>query len=130
MAWIVNAGDIEFYRINSQYRGIVASLEAERITSAAIDELTGECLSRAKRSAATGKDCYTWPPAAVEARSLQITERLKDSKRRGLIKVILFYTGFVILFLVGPPVFIYLLLIGVIKLFRSIKFVRNGEQNK
>ena len=68
--------------------------------------------------------CLSWPPAVVEARGKEIEKRFIRAKERGTIKLVLFYTGFVLLFLLGPPFLIYLLIIGIIKLKKYIKIVR------
>jgi len=62
--------------------------------------------------------------AMVEAKSKAIEERLIQAKERGTIKLVLFYAGFVFIFLLGPPLFIYLLLVGIIKVYKSVKIVR------
>jgi hypothetical protein len=65
------------------------------------------------------------PPQVVEAKENEIEERLLQAKERGTIKVVLFYTGFTLIFLLGPPIFIYLILAGSIRIYKSVKFVRD-----
>ncbi|MBE9521441.1 MAG: hypothetical protein IME97_09935, partial [Proteobacteria bacterium] len=49
---------------------------------------------------------------------------LVRAKERGTIKLVLFYAGFVLIFLLGPPLIIYLLIVGIIKLYKSVKIVK------
>jgi hypothetical protein len=60
----------------------------------------------------------------VEAKAREIEERRIRARERGAIKLVMFYTGFVLIFLLAPPVLIYLLLIGIITLYKNIKIVR------
>lgn len=129
MGWIIHVGNIEFYRINSQYRALVAGLEPSRIKTAAVDELTAECFRdlRQQRIAEEKSRCSSWSPALVETKIREIKERRTLAKKRGLNKVILFYAGYITIFLIGPPVFIFLLLAGAIKIYKSVKFVTGEE---
>ena len=85
------------------------------------DQCQGEWISRAdlKEDA-----CFTWPPSVVEAREKTIEQRRTRARERGLIKLVLFYAGFVLIFLFAPPILIYLLLVGIITLYKNIKIVR------
>ena len=125
MGWVVNVGTNEFDRINSQYRRIVQQLEPGRIKTAAAEELTEECSRVSKwQTGLKVEDCYYWPPAQLEKKEKEIEARLLRAKERGIIKLMLFYTGFVLIFLLAPPILIYLLIIGIIKLKKNIKIVR------
>ena len=129
MGWIIQVGDIEFDRINSQYRALVAGLEPGRINAAAVDELTAECLKelQERRSDQEQDRCSSWTPAVVETKTKDIAERRALARKRGFNKVVLFYAGYTTIFLIGPPVFIYLLLVGAIKIYKSVKFVTGEE---
>ena len=125
LGWMINVGDNEFDRINSQYRRIVDQLDAGRIKTAALEELITECRRKSEVQADLEEEaCFSWPPLVVEARGKEIEERLIRARERGIIKVVLFYTGFVFIFLLAPPILLYLLIIGIIKLYKNIKFVR------
>ena len=125
MGWTINVGSNEFDRINSQYRRLVDQLDEGRIRTKALEELTAEWCRESKVLAGQKEDaCLSWPPAVVEARGKEIEKRFIRAKERGTIKLVLFYTGFVLLFLLGPPFLIYLLIIGIIKLKKYIKIVR------
>ena len=125
MGWVINVGNNEFDRINSQYHAIVDQLNEDRIRTAALEELIAKCRKESKVLADREEDaCFSWPPTVLEAKGKEIEERLIRARERGTIKVVLFYTGFVLLFLLTPPFLIYLLLIGIIKLKKSIKIVR------
>lgn len=130
MGWVITVGDTEFDRINSQFRRLAAALDEGRVTAAAVQELAAEC--RKGTGAEAGNEvgrCSSWPPEVLAARALKVKGRLLQEKKRGLAKVVMFYTGFAVLFLLGPPLFIYLVLTGGIRIFKSVKFVRNNEKN-
>ena len=125
MGWVIHVGDNEFDRINSQYRTIVKQLETGRIRNTALEELTEECRREARRRIEFEEDdCYSWPDQAVAEKEKEIKERLLRAKQRGIIKVVLFYAFFVVIFLLAPTILIYLLIVGVIKIYKSVKFVR------
>ena len=125
MGWTINVGTNEFDRINGQYRTIVKQLEPDRIKTAAVEELTEECRKVSKwQTDLKKKDCYYWPPSLVEKKEKEIEKRLLRTKERGIIKVVLFYTVFVLIFLLAPPILIYLLILGIIKLKKTINIVR------
>lgn len=126
MGWIIHIGDNEFDRINSQYKRIVAQLDAGRIRSAALEELTAACRKNTEELAGQEEDsCSSWEPQVVKVKEKEIEERRLQAQDRGIIKVILFYTGFVLIFLLGPPLFTYLILVGSIRIYKSVKFVRD-----
>jgi hypothetical protein len=124
MGWVINVGTNEFDRINGQYHHLVKQLDADRIRSKALEELITECRRYSTMQARQEDGCSSWPPTVVEAKSRAIEERLIQAKERGAIKLVLFYAGFVFIFLLGPPLFIYLLLVGIIKVYKSVKIVR------
>ena len=125
MGWTINVGTNEFDRINGQYRRIIHQLEPGRIKTAAVEELTEECRRVSKwQTDLKVEDCYYWPPYLVEKTEKEIEKRLLRAKERGIIKVVLFYTVFVLIFLLSPPILIYLLIIGIIKLKKNIRIVR------
>jgi hypothetical protein len=125
IGWVINVGSNEFARINDQYSRIVDQLDTGRIRNGALEELSAECRRESrKRPDLEKKACTSWPPAVVEAKGKEIEKRLTRARERGIVKVVLFYAAFVLFFLLGPPLFMYLLLLGFIKLYRSIKIVR------
>jgi hypothetical protein len=124
MGWTINVGTNEFDRINGQYRRIIQQLEPDRIKTAAIEELTEECRRLSKwQTGLKVEDCYNWPPALLKKTEIEIEARLLRAKERAIIKMVLFYTGFVLIFLLAPPILLYLLIIGIIKLKNNIKIV-------
>ena len=126
MAWIIHVGDHEFDRINSQYRMLVRQLEPEPIRQAAIEELTAACLRKIHGGADPERvNCHSWPDTVTAAKGEEIRERRLRDKEKGLVKMVLFYTGFSVIFLLGPPIIVYLLLVGAIRIYRTVKFVRN-----
>ena len=124
MGWTINVGTNEFDRINGQYRRIIQQLEPDRIKTAAIEELTEECRRLSKwQTGLKVEDCYNWPLALLKKTEIEIEARLLRAKERAIIKMVLFYTGFVLIFLLAPPILLYLLIIGIIKLKNNIKIV-------
>ena len=125
MAWVTNVGTNEFDRINGQYRKLVAQLDAVQIKSATLGELTAECCRKSQQNSCLEEDiCLSFPPQALEAREKIIEERRIRARKRGTIKLLLFYKGFVVIFLLTPPTMLYLLIAGVIALYKNIKIVR------
>ena len=125
MGWTINVGTNEFDRINGQYRTIVKQLEPDRIKTAAVEELTEECHRVSKWQTGLKKeDCDHWPPTLLDKTEKEIGERLLRAKERGIIKLVLFYTRYVLIFLLTPPILIYLLILGFIKLKKNIQIVR------
>ena len=117
-------GGNEFDRINGQYQRLVRQLEPGLIRSAAVAELASECRSESRQRTVLEDDCSTWASQVVEARMKEVEERHLLAKQRGTVKRVLFYTGFVVIFLLGPVVLIYLLIVAVILLYKNIKIVR------
>ncbi len=126
LGWMINLSSNEFDRINGQYRRVVDQLDEGRIRAGALEELIAECRRRESTLQAGRKEdtCSSWPPQVVEARGQKIEARMIRAKKRAGMKLMLFYTGYVGLFLLAPPVLIYLLIIGVRKVFSIIKFVK------
>lgn len=125
MGWIIHVGTNEFDRVNGQYRRLVGQLGADRIRAAALEELIAECRRESAMRLDRQEDgCFSLPPAVMEAREKTVEERRIRARERGIIKLVLFYAGFMILFLLGPPLFVYLLIVGIIKLYANIKIVR------
>ena len=125
IGWMIHVGGNEFDRINGQYRRLTTQLEPERIRTAALEELALECSRDSRRLTGQGEvDCTSWKPAVVEVRMQAITERQLLAKQRGTIKLVLFYTGFVVIFLLVPVILFYLLIAAGILLYKNIKIVR------
>lgn len=123
--WMIHVADIEFYRINSQYRQLKARLRPERIRESALEELIAECYREVgSRSGREKTDCSAWPAQALEEKTAAVKQRRREAKQRGMIKVVLFYTGFVVIFLFSPMILGYLLISAIILLYRNIKIVR------
>lgn len=125
MGWVIHVGGNEFDTINSQYRQLEAQLDDDLIRKAAIEELRSECLKEAReRPELKEGTCRSWPDLVVDTKALAIKERRSQAKERGFAKVVLFYFWYVVIFLLGPPLFVYLVLIGAIKIYRSVRFVQ------
>ncbi len=123
--WMINVGTNEFARINGQYRLIVEQLDGERIRTKALEELKTDCNKEFTLRADRDEDaCLAWPPSVVKARVKAVEQRRIRAKERGTIKLVLFYTSFVFFFLLFPPLLIYLLIVGIIRLFLNIKIVK------
>lgn len=125
IGWMIHVGGNEFDRINGQYRRLVRQLEPSLIRSAAVAELAAECRSEPRqRTGLEEDDCSTWASQVVEARMKEVAERHLLAKQRGTVKLVLFYTGFVVIFLLGPVFLPYLLIVAAILLYKNIKIVR------
>lgn len=125
VGWVIHVGTNEFARINGQYHRLTAALDAGRIRSASLEELAAACRKNSRQRPGLEEDaCLSWPPQVVAAKEKEITERRTRARGRGTVKLVLFYAGFVSIFLLAPPVLIYLLLAGIITLYKSIKIVR------
>jgi len=125
IGWMIHVGGNEFDRINGQYRRLVKQLEPDRIRTAAMEELAFECRKNLlQRVNPQEPDCSRWEPSVLEARVQAVAERHVRARERGLIKLFLFYTGFVVIFLLAPIILIYLLIAAIILLYKNIKFVR------
>ena len=125
MGWMILVGTNEFDRINGQYGRLAEQLDAGRIKSAALEELLAECRKESTLRLDREKDaCLSWPPPVVEAREKEIEDRFIRARERGTIKVVFFYTAFVLIFLFAPPFLIYLLIVGIITLKKSITIIR------
>lgn len=125
VSWMIHVGGNEFDRINGQYRRLAKQLEPARIRTAALEELVSECRKDSRQLIGQGEvDCTSWKPAVVKARMQVIAERQLLAKQRGTIKLVLFYTGFVVIFLLAPVILLYLLIAAGILLYKNIKIVR------
>ena len=126
IGWMIHVGTNEFDRVNGQYRLLVDQLDPGRVRIVALEELAAECIrKKSNRPMDPANDsCSTWPPQIVTARVRVIEERFNRARERGFIKLAMFYTGFVTMFLLGPPILVYLLIVAIILLYKNIKFVR------
>lgn len=125
IGWMIHVGGNEFDRINGQYRRLVKQLEPDRIRTAAMEELAFECRKNLQQRVSPQEpDCSSPDPLVLEARVQAVAERHVRARERGLIKLVLFYTGFVVIFLLAPIILIYLLIAAIILLYKNIKFVR------
>jgi hypothetical protein len=144
VGWVASLSSHDFDRILREYRRIGRQMESGRILAAARQELLDECRRQSdmegggKNFAANGRrssglighgapvdlECRFWPPEAVEAKMVQVSERLQERRHRVVRKLLLFSLLFAVIFLFIPPALIYLLIVGLIKLFRHIRFVR------
>jgi len=125
IGWMIHVGGNEFDRINGQYRRLVKQLEPDRVRTAALEELALECRKNLQQRVRPEEpDCSSWEPPVLEARVQAVAERHVRDRERGLIKLSLFYTGFMVIFLLAPIILIYLLIAAIILLYKNIKFVR------
>ena len=124
MGFVIFAGRNEFDRINSQYHHLVVRLEPERIRTGALEELAAECRKTLKeRAEAMTDSCSAWSPAAVEIKEKEVRERRLRARERGLVKVVLFYSGLTVIFLLGPLITLYCIIAGIIAFFKNVKIV-------
>lgn len=122
--WMIHAGRNEFDRINGQYRRLKVQIEPVRIKEAAIEDLIADCQKILQQHSGYQEgDCSDPNPLDVKARVNFIKEERNRARQRGLIKLTLFYVGFVIIFLLAPMILVYLLIVAVILLYKNVKFV-------
>jgi len=125
VGWMIHAGANEFDRINGQYRRLKARLEPDIIRTVAYEELSEECRKAVREKIIVAENaCNSWKPEVVAARALVVEERFITAKQRGTVKLVLFYAGFVIIFLLAPIILLYLLIAAIILLYKNIKIVR------
>ena len=144
MGWVGYQGSFDFNRVLREYRRAADQVEPGRIRTVVLQELMAECRQRTEMQAGARKgtenklpsilieegvpadqDCLSLPPTQVETRGAQIRERLLDRQKRAGRKLMLFSFFFVVIFLIFPPVIIYVFALFLVKLFRSVKIVRN-----
>jgi hypothetical protein len=133
MGWVSYLGSNDFGRVQREYRRAGDQLEPGRLHAAALEELLAECRMRSEKQPADvdgavnelqSGDCLSWPPAVVEAREAKIRERLVERQNRAGRKLLLFSLFFGVIFLIIPPVLIYVFVVVIAKFFRSVKIVR------
>lgn len=121
VGWTIHVGDSEFKKINRQYRSLVNQLEPERVKTVALKELADEH-RRGVGEQSTPQDGIRYKPTSeeVEVKIQKVDKRLAEARKRGFIKMVLFYTSFMVFFLILPPLVIYLFVLGIVTLGRSI----------
>lgn len=125
--WVTYVGQPEFSRVNRQYRVLASRLEPHRIRTAALKELGVECRRALRqRGILQEDDCTDWPAEVVAAKSITVADRLEQARKRGLVKVVLFYSSFLVLFLLLPPLFLYLFVLAIVTLCKNIQIVRRS----
>jgi hypothetical protein len=143
MGWVGYLGSFDFNRVLGEYRRAAGEVEPGRIHSAALQELSAECRQRAEMQAGSenaaedelssilieegvsaDRDCLSLPPVQVETREAEIREHLLDRQNRAGWKLLLFSLFFGVIFLLFPPVLVYVFAALLVKLFRSVKIVR------
>ncbi len=125
VGWVILIGIPEFHKVNRQYRVLVSRLEPVRIRTAALEELDSECRGKSwLRKIPKETACSSWSSDAVEKRIKKVQERRQQDRKRGFIKIILFYVSVVIIILLLPPLFIYLFILGIVMVCKNIKIVR------
>lgn len=134
MVWVVYLSLFNFALVHRDYRRADKLLQPARIKEVARQELVDQCRRELKRFnrlratpnivSATAEDtCLSMQADVFEERQKAVTERLEHERSRMVRKLVLFYIYFGIIFLILPPVILYLLLSALIRLFKSIKFV-------
>ena len=132
VAWVLPLGLHDFEKVHRVYRQAAERLHLAKVEVIARQELIEQC----KREAMVGEDfrpsgnkaagiaepaCLSWPAAVLEQKQRAVTERLIAERSRAARKLGLFYFTFVVIFLVLPPLVMYLWLVLLIRIFRSVK---------
>ena len=135
MVWMVRLGQHDLGMVHSQYQQAGARLQPEHIRKKALQELVDQCRQDARvrggpgstgnAAIATAEDpCRSWPPAVLERQQHSVQERLAREKSRAQRKLVLFYGAFVIVFLLLPPLILFLPLSAVIWVIKRIRLAR------
>ena len=135
VVWVVQLSLNNFDMVHSDYRRNEKSLQPAQIKEIALQELVSQCRKELKRSGrhssdgdkssvATDDTCLSWPAAVLEQRQNAVERRLAEEQSRGIGKLVVFYVFFGIIFLILPPVLLYLLLSLFIWIFKTIKIAR------
>ncbi len=125
VGWVMHVGQAEFSKVNRQYRVLVSRLEPDLIRTAALEELGAECRRELRQRGILQEDgCAGWSAEVVAAKSTTVADRMEQDRERGLLKVILFYSTFVVIFLLLPPLFLYLFILAIVTLCKNIQLVR------
>lgn len=132
-AWVVFLGLGNFAKVHGEYRRVRESQQPTRIERIALQELVGECRRAEERAGRGGandvpiaaeEDCRSFPPPVLEARKKNIAVNLQAEEKRFLRKLVVFYAGFGLFFVVLPLGLLYLLLSFLVWLFKDMKFVK------
>jgi hypothetical protein len=122
--WMIHAGHNEFDRINGQYHRLRLLVEPARIKEAAIEDLIADCQKILQQHSGYHEDdCADPKPQDVKAKVNLIKEERNRARQRGLVKLVLFYVGFVTIFLLAPMILVYLFIAAILLLKKHIRFV-------
>jgi hypothetical protein len=135
MVWVVYLSLNNFDLVHRQYRSAQKQLQPKQIEKIALKELVDRCRKESKRIdiprtkdgaaiAVTDDPCLSWPESVLTERENAVKERLVAEKSRVVRKLAIFYVSFGLIFLILPPVFLYMLLSFAIWIYKSIKFVK------
>lgn len=135
MVWVGYLSLGNFDMVHRQYRLAQKRLQPTQIEEIAFKELVDKCRKESGRvdlsreagetsmTADAADPCLSWPAAVLAERQETVKERLVTERNRIVRKLLMFYVFFGLVFLVLPPVFLYMLLSFFIWIYKSIKFV-------
>ncbi|HIJ78253.1 MAG: hypothetical protein OEY01_02970 [Desulfobulbaceae bacterium] len=134
LVWVVQLSFNNFGMVHHDYRSAEARLQPQRIEAMALAELVGQCRKEAGRGGrhrpATAQvvadPCRDWPAPVIAARQKAVAERLAGELSLAVRKLVLFYVSFGVIFLILPPVILYLLLSFFIWLYQGVKGGKDG----
>ena len=133
LVWVVQLSHNNFEMVQCDYRRAEAGLQPMRIKALALKELVAKCRKESKRieplrqsrdQAVAADPCLIWPEAVLDRQQEVVVKRLVDVRHGAISKLVVFYVGFGVIFLILPPVILYLLLSFFVWLFRGLKVVR------
>ena len=134
VAWVVHLSLHNFEMVHSDYRRAGERLQPARIAAIALQELVEQCRqeviandqprpANAGEALAADDPCLAWPTTVLEERQKDVKERLLGQRSLTGRKLLLFYLTFGTIFLIMPPLLLYLLLSLLAWILRSLKFV-------
>ncbi len=127
MAWVVQLSFNNFEMVHSHYQRAGERLQPQRIQTIARNELVRQCREETMGADLLrgGEDpCLSLPRAVLEERQKEVKERLVSQWGLAWRKLVLFYLSFGIIFLILPPLILYLFLSLFIWFLKNLKFIK------
>ena len=135
VAWMVHLSFNNFAMVHRDYRRAGERLQPVQVAKIALRELVDQChqdtlpgdqlrWATVKGAVADEDACLHWPTTVLVQRQEVVTERLLAQRDLAGRKLVLFYGSFGTVFLILPPVLLYLLLSSIAWIFRNLKVVK------
>ena len=121
MAWVVYLSQFNFGLVHRDYRRADNKLQPETIEAVALQELFDRCIKELGREESA---CQSWPAEVVADQQKIVLEMFENERSRMVRKLVLFYIYFGVIFLILPPLILYMTITILIRIYKSIKFVK------